>query len=104
MRALAVSSEEPSELLPEVPTITDAGYELVLTNWRGLLAPSDISDAERQALIELVTEAHDSDAWAQELDTRGWSDAFLVGDEFTTYVEENVAEVTDTLKNIGLVD
>jgi putative tricarboxylic transport membrane protein len=104
MRALAVSSEEASELLPDVPTITEAGYDLVLTNWRGLLAPADISDGERDALIELVTTVHDSDAWTEELDTRGWSDAFLVGDEFTSYIEENVAEVTDTLKNIGLVD
>ena len=104
MRALAVSSEEPSAILPDAPTITDAGYDVVLTNWRGLLAPSDISDAEREALIELVSQAHDSAAWTDELETRGWTDAFLTGDEFSSYVDENVTEVTETLKNIGLVD
>jgi putative tricarboxylic transport membrane protein len=104
MRALAVSSEEPSEVLADVPTITEAGYDLVLTNWRGLLAPTDITDADREALIELVSEAHSSAAWTEELDTRGWTDAFLTGDEFSAYVDENVTEVTETLQNIGLVD
>ena len=104
MRALAVSSEEPVGLLPDTPTITEAGYDVVLTNWRGLLAPGSITDAERDALIELVTQVHDSEAWTSELETRGWSDAFLVGDEFAGYLDENILEVTETLRNIGLVD
>jgi len=103
MKALAVSSAEPAENLPDVPTITDAGYDVVLTNWRGVLAPTDISEADRDALVDVVTEMHDSEAWTTELETRGWADAFLTGDEFATYLDENIAEVTTTLKNIGLV-
>jgi putative tricarboxylic transport membrane protein len=103
MKALAVSSEEPAELLPDVPTITDEGYDVVLTNWRGVLAPTDISDADRDALIDVVTELRDSEGWTDELETRGWADAFLTGDEFATYLDENITEVTATLKNIGLV-
>lgn len=104
MKALAVSSAEPAENLPDVPTITEEGYDVTLTNWRGVLAPTDISDADREALIGLVTEMHDSDAWAEVLETRGWADAFLAGDEFATFLDENIAEVTTTLTNIGLVD
>ena len=103
MKALAVSSAEPAENLADVPTITDAGYDVVLTNWRGVLAPTDISEADRDALVDVVTELHDSEAWTTELETRGWADAFLTGDEFATYLDENIAEVTTTLKNIGLV-
>ena len=103
MKALAVSSAEPAENLPDVPTITDAGYDVVLTNWRGVLAPTDISEADRDALVDVVTEMHDSEAWTTELETRGWADAFLTGDEFATYLDENIAEVTTTLQNIGLV-
>jgi len=103
MKALAVSSAEPAANLPDVPTITEEGYDVVLTNWRGLLAPSDISDGDRDALIEVVTELHDSAAWTEELETRGWADAFLTGDEFASYLDENIAEVTTTLQNIGLV-
>ena len=103
MKALAVSSAEPAENLPDVPTITEEGYDVVLTNWRGVLAPGGISDGDRDALVDVVTEMHDSEAWTTELETRGWADAFLTGDEFSAYLDENIAEVTTTLKNIGLV-
>ncbi len=103
MRALAVSSAEPVEQLPDVPTITEEGYDLVLTNWRGLLAPGGISDADRDALIALVEELHGSEAWTEERETRGWTDAFLTGDDFGAFVDENIAEVAQTLRTIGLV-
>ncbi|MCP2032592.1 putative tricarboxylic transport membrane protein [Okibacterium sp. HSC-33S16] len=104
MKALAVSSAEPAENLPDVPTITDEGYDITLTNWRGILAPTGISDGDRDALIDVVTELHDSGAWTEQLETRGWADAFLAGDEFSTFLDENITEVTTTLKNIGLVE
>ncbi|MFD5226516.1 Bug family tripartite tricarboxylate transporter substrate binding protein [Microbacterium sp. NPDC058342] len=103
MRALAVSSAEPVEQLPDVPTITDAGYDVVLTNWRGVIAPGDISDADRAELERIVTEMHDADAWKNELETKGWADAFLTGSELDDFVKQNIADVTGTLKNIGLI-
>ena len=104
LRALAVSSPEPVELLPDTPTLIDEGYDVELTNWRGVVAPSDISDADAEALTTLVTEMHDSDAWAATLEERGWADAFLVGEDFQAFLEGNIAEVTETLKTIGLVE
>jgi putative tricarboxylic transport membrane protein len=104
LRALAVSSAEPVDLLPDTPTLIDEGYDVQLTNWRGVVAPSDISDADAEALTTLVTEMHDSDAWAETLEERGWADAFLVGEDFQAFLEGNIAEVTETLKSIGLVE
>lgn len=103
MRALAVSSEAPVDLLPDVPTIIDEGYDVALTNWRGVIAPPGIDEADRAALIDLVTQLHDSAAWTAVLEEKGWSDAFLAGDEFSSYLEGNITDVTQTLKDIGLI-
>ncbi len=103
MRALAVSSDKPVTALPKTPTIVDAGYDVVLTNWRGVVAPGSIGDAQRAELERLVTEMHDSTKWQADLKTRGWADAFLVGTEFGTFLDANIKDVTQTLKNIGLV-
>ncbi|MCK2024873.1 tripartite tricarboxylate transporter substrate binding protein [Microbacterium sp. SSW1-47] len=103
MKALAVSSDEPVAQLPDVDTITDAGYDVVLTNWRGVIAPGGIDDAERAELERIVTELEESDAWKDELETRGWADAFLTGAEFDEFLTGNIGEVTTTLQNIGLV-
>lgn len=103
LRALAVSSEEAATLLPEAPTMTEEGFDIVYTNWRGLLAPGDISEADAAALVSLVTELNDSAAWSTLLEEKGWTDAFLAGDEFESFITENIADVSGTLKNIGLV-
>lgn len=103
LRALAVSSEEPAALLPDAPTMVDEGYDVVYTNWRGLLAPAGITDAEAQALVDLVTELHASEGWTATLEERGWTDAFLVGPEFSEFLDGNISEVQTTLQNIGLL-
>ncbi len=103
MRALAVSSEAPVESLPDVPTIIDEGYDVSLTNWRGVIAPPGLDDSERAALVDLVTQLRDSAGWAAVLEEKGWTDAFLAGDEFTAYLDRNITEVSSTLKDIGLI-
>jgi putative tricarboxylic transport membrane protein len=103
LRALAVSSEEPAALLPDTPTLIDEGYDVTLTNWRGVVAPGGIDEADATALEDLVAEMHDSAAWADILSERGWDDAFLLGEEFQEFLDGNVTEVTETLQAIGLV-
>jgi putative tricarboxylic transport membrane protein len=103
LRALAVSSDSPAALLPDAPTMVDEGYDVVYTNWRGLLAPGGISDAEAQALVDLVTTMHESDAWQTTLEEKGWTDAFQTGSEFASFIETNISDVTTTLQNIGLI-
>lgn len=104
LKALAVSSDAPAELLPDAPTLTDEGIDLVVTNWRGLIAPGGISDDEKQALEDLVTAAHDSESWTGILETNGWTDAFLIGDEFAAFLEGDIATTQETLKTIGLIE
>lgn len=103
MKALAVSSEEAVPQLPDVPTLQDEGIDVTLTNWRGVVAAGSIDDAQRAALIELVTSLHDSEAWTAQLEEAGWTDAFLTGDDFDAFLETNIADVKKTLTNIGLI-
>lgn len=104
LRALAVSSEATLDMLPDTPTITEAGYDLVLTNWRGIIAPGGISADDRQALLDVVDAMVATDSWQSELETRGWADAYLSGDEFDSYLATNISEVQQTLKTIGLIE
>ena len=104
LKALAVSSAEPVDNLPGVETVQEAGYDVVLTNWRGVVAAGSVDDDEKAALTELVQSLYESDAWKAELETRGWTDAYLPSDEFEPFLTENIADITATLKDIGLID
>ncbi|WP_430591522.1 Bug family tripartite tricarboxylate transporter substrate binding protein [Humidisolicoccus flavus] len=104
LRALAVSGPERLESLPDAPTLIESGYDVELTNWRGVLAPGNISEEDRQLLIDFVTELHGTEAWQEALTTNGWDDAFMPGDEFDTFLTANITEVQETLRTIGLTE
>lgn len=45
---------------------------------------------------------HDSEQWKAELTKRGWTDAFITGDEFGTFLKEQDKSVADLLTELGL--
>lgn len=104
LRVLAVSGEQRMDgLAAEVPTLTESGVDLVFTNWRGVMAPPDISDARRADLIEYLTTMHDSQGWQDALEKNGWTDAFVTGDDYGQFLEEQDARVASTLEEVGLL-
>jgi putative tricarboxylic transport membrane protein len=102
LRVLGTSGAERQQTVPDAPTLHESGVDLVFTNWRGLVAPPGISDADRDAWIAALEDMHDSEGWQQALKDNGWEDAFLTGDEFSTFMEEQDARVVDTLEQLGL--
>jgi putative tricarboxylic transport membrane protein len=102
LRALATSGPERVDSL-DVPTLVESGVDVELTNWRGVVAPPGLSDEARQRLVDLVDEVHASDAWQEQLETRGWSDVYLSGEEFETFLTEEQTRVRGVLEEIGLI-
>lgn len=102
LRALAVAGPKRVEGI-DAPTMTEAGYDVELINWRGVVAPGGL-DAEKTArLVASVTAMHESPAWKEALTTKGWTDVFLAGEEFKTYLDEEITTTSTVLKDLGLV-
>jgi putative tricarboxylic transport membrane protein len=103
MRALATSTAEPIEVGGKpAPTLKDAGADVELSNWRGLVAPPGISAAERGQIIELVQEAHDTPRWQESLRRFGWTDFFKTGPEFDRFLREEIARVKGLVRDLGI--
>lgn len=100
LKALAVSAEEPVDFI-DVPTLKDEGYDVTLTNWRGLVAPPGITDAERTELEEIVTDVVESPEWADTLERNQWTDTFLVGDDFREDLATQTATVNEIWTDLG---
>lgn len=102
LKGLAVSSEQRSGQVPDVPTITEAGFDVVLSNWRGLMARPGLEGEARADILELVTKAHDSPEWRDVLAKNGFDDVFLPGDDFASFLIEEEKRVQAILADIGL--
>jgi putative tricarboxylic transport membrane protein len=101
VRILAVTSDEPVEGV-DAPTLQDEGVDLTFTNWRGIVAAPDITDDETQRFIDAITEMHGSDAWQKVLADQGWTDAFVTGDEFGSFLDDESKRVQSVLGELGL--
>jgi len=103
LRALAISSPERIAGI-EIPTLKEQGVDIELANWRAVMAPPGLSDADRQALLDVVDATVKSQGWQAQLVARNWMDTYLAGDAFAAFLAEENERVTATLKAIGLVE
>jgi putative tricarboxylic transport membrane protein len=101
VRALAVTSAERHATV-DTPTLKEQGVDLEFSNWRGWVAPPELSDSDKQALADLVTKLHDSQQWKDALAKQGWTDAFLAGDEYASFLKAEDQRVGDVLGKLGL--
>lgn len=103
MRLLAVSSEEPIEGV-DAPTIIEAGYDVSIANWRGIVAPPEITDEQRAAVVSMIEEMHDTKEWQQVLESNNWEDYLMTGEKFSEYIDQEDKDITKTLKDLGIVE
>lgn len=104
LRGLVVSSLEPVSSVPDVPTLTDAGFDdLEFFNWRSVMAPNGLPDEVVEQYITAADAMHESQTWQDTLTTNAWSDVYLSGDEFGTWLDEENARVVGVLESLGLV-
>ena len=102
VRPLAVSSAQRLPALRDVPTLREAGVDVELANWRGVVAPPGISAEDEQALEELLVRMTQGEAWRETLQRRGWGEATLAGPEFERFIDDERRTVTDVLVKMGL--
>lgn len=86
-----------------VPTMSELGLNVVMTNWRGVFAAPGISTAQRNALIDLVGRITASPAWKNELVTRKWDDAYLSEQPFVREMAFDIERTTALMTDLGLV-
>lgn len=87
-RALAVTGEQRSEQLPDVPTMKEAGIDNMVVNaWFGLLAPAGTSPEIVNKVQQAAREALQSDDIVQRFKTLGGTPGGDTPEEFSTFID-----------------
>jgi tripartite-type tricarboxylate transporter receptor subunit TctC len=103
VRAIATSGRQRSEVLPEVPTLAEAGvpgYEATI--WLGLMAPRGTPAAVVQQLNEavsrIVSQPEVRQLWARQ----GATPLLMNPQAFEQYMREDIAKWARVIKTAGI--
>jgi putative tricarboxylic transport membrane protein len=99
MRALAVSSPLAQD---GVPSLKEQGIDVVLGNWRGVFGAPGLTAPQRDALTAAVKAGVDSASWKDALAKYGWESAWLAGDAYKAFLEEDTKRIAAILESLGL--
>jgi len=103
VKALAVSGKQRSSVLPDVPTVSEAGMpQYKATGWFGLLAPAGTPAAIIVRLSDTVAEAMKSTDVAAGLRAQGIEPASSRPGEFGAFIQEQLEIHRKLVKDVDL--
>lgn len=102
VRILGVTTAERMKELADVPTFKEAGFDVEIANWRGILGAIDMPEANYQEWVQRFTQLSTSPAWQAVLARQGWDAYFLAGDAFGGFIQAEGKRINQILKDAGL--
>jgi len=101
LRVLGVSSSKPLAGF-KGKTFVSQGYDLVYGNWRGIMAPADLSKADYMNFIKVIDIMHVSPSWKAQLVKNNWDNEFAAGTAFKAFLEKHIPEINGVMKGLGI--
>ncbi len=103
VKSLAVMSDTPAALYPNVPTLKAAtGSDWKLGAWRGIAAPKGIPAEARDKLVAAIKKIAASRDYNDFMSSRGFGVVYLGPDEFGKFMAKSDADLGATMKAVGI--
>jgi putative tricarboxylic transport membrane protein len=101
LKIIGVSSDKR---LPgiDAPTFKEVGLDVVIANWRAVMAAPGLSDADRAEITGVIDRMVKTDQWKARLKERGWEDNYLSGDAFRSFVAAEQKRVGEIMNMVGI--
>ena len=104
LRLLAVFSEGRLPEAPEMPTVRESGYDIVVTKFRGLMGPSGtprkIVEVWETAVRTVLQKPEYRQVYSREM----LSPAYMGQPEFRTFLDTFAADTEAFLRQAGVID
>ena len=105
LRPIAVTRPERFEDAPfdEVPTATEAGYDVTLANWRCIYGPAEMPDHAVEYWRDTLAELVETDEWAKAAKNNQWETNYSSGEEFQQLIDDTYQEIEDAYRATGVI-
>ena len=103
VKSLAIMSDKPAALYPQVPTLKSAiGSNWTMAAWRGIVAPKGIPTDVRNKLAGVVQKVANSKEYQDFMHSRGFGVVYAGPDDFAKFMAKSDAELGATMKAVGI--
>ncbi len=102
-RPLAIMSEERMEVLPDVPTFKELGYDIVEGAYRGAAAPPGTPDDRIKYLADSFEKVMKEPAVLQKMKENGFKSEFLGPEASTALIKKKMEEYKVLLGEMGML-
>jgi tripartite-type tricarboxylate transporter receptor subunit TctC len=103
IRALGVTSARRSALVPDVPTIAEAGVPgFEVSGWYGLLAPAATPWAIVNRIYAAAMKGLESDAMKERLKSQGLEPLGLSPEQSSKFLREDIARWSRVIREAGI--
>jgi putative tricarboxylic transport membrane protein len=102
MRILAVTSPKPLSTI-KGKTLIQQGINQTFGNWRGILAPADLSAADYLNFVKVIDTVHATQSWKDVLVAKSWIDEYRSGTAFQTWLEKENKSIIAVLTSFKLI-
>jgi tripartite-type tricarboxylate transporter receptor subunit TctC len=102
-RALAIASEERMEVLSDVPTFKEQGYDVVEGAYRGVAAPPGTPDDVVKILADAFEKVHKDPEVKKKMDQNGFKTEFMGPEASLTLVKKKMVEYEAIMKQLGRI-
>lgn len=92
LQAVLSTGSQRSDMLPDVFTLKEQGYDLAVSQWRGIAAPRGIGDDVKEAWVAAVKKAIEAPEFKRFAESTGVEVSPLFGNQLEDYVTD-MAEV-----------
>ncbi len=86
-----------------IPTLKEQGINVEIGNWRGVYGAPGISKVQRDELVAQIEKATKSKAWSEALQKNDWTPAWVGGDAFGKFVDDEFASLRATMAKSGMI-
>jgi putative tricarboxylic transport membrane protein len=103
LRMLAIAAPRRVDgPLATTPTWKEQGYDMVVANWRPVMGPRGLSDAQIAYWEDVLARFTQSDEWKRELEATGGVNHYMGSRELAKFLAAQHTEFKSILSELGL--
>jgi len=102
VRALGIVGDQRMNLMPDVPTFVEEGYDVDLVMYRGIAVHKDTPDEVVAILEKAFVDAANTEEFKNFAEQNGVTVKVLGAAEFDKYMAEQDKQIADLMEAIGM--